>query len=635
MGEDSINVEAVDLSGKIRHYQYEYVEARSGTFSSILKDNEHAKLLKKFNHLPFPNSGSVGALVKGLPIICGGVYFPKLCIGFDPWNNSWFKHATTQVTRFLSAGDTIKGKKIIVVGGYTEDGPTNTTEIVYADGRVSFGEELPLGLMSHCAVAINETTVFIAGGIDADHELLNRAFIYDVVNGNLEEVAPMPHKRAAHVCGLIRKKDGNEYKEAVVVAGGFGETAGAFPYVDVYVLHNGAWVPGPELDAPAIGASAVQVNDSFIVVGGENSNMIHELHVDRWQWVERKETLKAPRSMMVAMAVSKSLLKEIHEDPPPPSTRVFVGNDDFGYKVIDFETGEECPVPEFTRDPIDGGIGMVFKGNPWVCGGFQSEESEFGHCYEYDSEEDKWIDGRFRLTNERDYAKAVKIGEDAWWIVGGSNAALDFPAETECLERNRYDVVVSRECPTLPFGGVKSHCAIQVNETTTFIAGGNNADLEVKDSAWLYDWSAEEWTEVGPLPEFGRRGHSCGMSYIPGTDERAIVVAGGITSDGDATATTIFLSLDTLEWSEGPDLPYLVNTASCTNLDDKSFIIFGGRVDHGAENDFILRFDPAGGENEDEGVWIEETSTLVGPALAPIVLNVPHDFGVACSSTSS
>ena len=321
---------AVDLSGKIKHFYYHTIEARGRSlsipkeehnkkFSHLIVDKnerKHFELLNSMADLPYPNSGSFGGLINGLPIICGGTFFGDVCLTFSPYGNSWSLLGYLPEARMLATATVIKHDYLFIIGGYTEEGVTNSTLAIH-NGKIKYPTYLPFKVMSHCAVAVNNTHIFVAGGIDENDQILKSAWMLNVENGETVQLPMMIHPRACHVCGLIRKSDGHKQREAIVVAGGIGQPNGDLLQTDVFVLHSQIWIPGPEMPVGANGASGVTINDTLIVAGGKGSTSITELNVDRWQWIERKERLQKEMSLAVGLSTPKALFEHIKEEPKP------------------------------------------------------------------------------------------------------------------------------------------------------------------------------------------------------------------------------------------------------------------------------------------------------------------------------
>ncbi len=96
----------------------------------------------------------------------------------------------------------------------------------------------------------------------------------------------------------------------VMVAGGlaYDPAVGAQYTTEILNLRSLAWEEGPALPAPLVGGALLHFNGTVLAVGGVNSDLIHELDLEEWVWVERKERLPRPRSSFVAGLAPRRLL---------------------------------------------------------------------------------------------------------------------------------------------------------------------------------------------------------------------------------------------------------------------------------------------------------------------------------------
>ena len=116
--------------------------------------------------LDFCNSvfGATGGLLNGnLPIICGGIQGKSTCHGIG--NPSLMTSLTEE--RSFSASVLMKQEsELWITGGYNNDRPSDTTEIVFSvlDSLFSIpGPKLPMSLFGHCLVKINEESFMVIG----------------------------------------------------------------------------------------------------------------------------------------------------------------------------------------------------------------------------------------------------------------------------------------------------------------------------------------------------------------------------------------------------------------------------------------------------------------------------------------
>ena len=130
--------------------------------------------------LDFCNSvfGATGGLLNGdLPIVCGGIQDKSMlmcdkateerslrtCLGIG--NPSMMTSLTEE--RSFSASVLMKQEsELWITGGYNNDRPSDTTEIVFSvlDSLFSIpGPKLPMSLFGHCLVKINEESFMVIG----------------------------------------------------------------------------------------------------------------------------------------------------------------------------------------------------------------------------------------------------------------------------------------------------------------------------------------------------------------------------------------------------------------------------------------------------------------------------------------
>ena len=141
---------------------------------------------------------------------------------------------------------------------------------------------------------------------------------------------------------------------------------------------------------------------------------------------------------------------------------------------------------------------------------------------------------------------------------------------------------VFEEGPKLP-KKMRSHCAVQVNTTHIFVAGGYFN--EYFNDAWLLDWTTKEWIDFGGLP-FSRFGHSCGVA----PDPPRVVVTG--TAGQYKDPQTEILYLDSMKWFVGPQLPGVTDIKYTQSVQHYySFLQVGGESDGVQQTRNIFEYD--------------------------------------------
>ena len=153
-------------------------------------------------------------------------------------------------TRYHAAS-IVEGEKLWITGGLGGGtiSSTDSTEYIFSDGRNELGPPMPLGLMGHAMVRINDTTSFLVGGYfyDWDHDYgvySNRTWFYD--GSNWIEGPNLQKGRELHSAGTI--VDPFTDQVYVVVAGGSRDNEHGRPEemndVEILNLQENKWESG-------------------------------------------------------------------------------------------------------------------------------------------------------------------------------------------------------------------------------------------------------------------------------------------------------------------------------------------------------------------------------------------------------
>ena len=120
---------------------------------------------------------------------------------------------------------------IFVLGGLAFD--LDTTELVTTNQSQSH-VRLPVTMVGHCMLSINQTHYLLTGG-GTGAEKLSTAYLYSE-DGGFSKIEDMKTSRYDHGCSVINNS-------TVLVAGG-SDTTSSTEYLDLTSL---TWSPGPEL----------------------------------------------------------------------------------------------------------------------------------------------------------------------------------------------------------------------------------------------------------------------------------------------------------------------------------------------------------------------------------------------------
>ena len=140
--------------------------------------------------------------------------------------------------------------------------------------------------------------------------------------------------------------------------------------------------------------------------------------------------------------------------------------------------------------------------------------------------------GEVNLNQKRAYSASV-LTNNGWWITGGeielnefgeSNTQTVTTSSTELLFKNSSNQELTINAGPNLVEENAHHCAVQLDDTHTLIAGGQGRNPEDAYSfyfAFIYDWSTSTWCST-ELLNLQRSGHACVL--LP--DKRVMMVGG-------------------------------------------------------------------------------------------------------------
>merc|ERR1711973_888677 len=182
------------------------------------------KTCKSLDQAPNNRWASIGGVLNGRPLICGGFNGTNSfrdCFWLGPKPDK-IEVSLSQIRSFATSlvmTDAITGNDYMwVVGGYYE-ADLSTTEFVYADGRASAsGPELDFPVAHHCMVQVDYDAIYIIGG-KQNGNMTNKVWIVDPTNNwSVVEGPSLLNDRYFHSCAVMETGPGKR----IVVAGGFG-----------------------------------------------------------------------------------------------------------------------------------------------------------------------------------------------------------------------------------------------------------------------------------------------------------------------------------------------------------------------------------------------------------------------------
>ena len=200
--------------------------------TQIIDLTEQARSCPNLAKYPItPVSSATGAIVSGLPMICGGWSgLPDLvayseCYHYNKDSNNWIFLTNMTEKRMYSASVVINGS-LFVMGGFRghSAGELSSTEYVSPDGFASrSGPELPSPRFGHCAVKLSTGQVMLLGG-DPYHpwnlydskSVITFDYRTEIFNTSLP---PLKFDRDSFGCAVFNSAM-HENREVVLAAGG-------------------------------------------------------------------------------------------------------------------------------------------------------------------------------------------------------------------------------------------------------------------------------------------------------------------------------------------------------------------------------------------------------------------------------
>ena len=254
---------------------------------------------------------AVGAFVNGRATVCGGEDNPN-CYYYDFQIGRWLYTFPLDTERWYSASAVIDDNTWWIAGGEDRStGPLGTSIVYSGSGFFRPGPELPEPAFGACALKLNATHVFYAGGrnesfITAGAQNFKTAYLLEWATGTWTRLPDMPTGAGLHTCS----QSGGE----VYVLGGFTFTN--VPSVSfVFSLETMTWRDGPAIPVDDIiyyGIPTIQHDrDSFTYVGGHlsggSTSGIFTFDDKSFGWKVNKKSLSEDRGTHVAIPVPRDV----------------------------------------------------------------------------------------------------------------------------------------------------------------------------------------------------------------------------------------------------------------------------------------------------------------------------------------
>ena len=193
-----------------------------------------------------------------------------------------------------------------------------------------------------------------------------------------------------------------------------------------------------------------------------------------------------------------------------------------------------------------------------LCGGWLAGKD----CTEYTFDTHQWTRVPYSLTTERAEAAGAMLQNGSWMVIGGKGNDSAPMFSTEIFNNGFFtDDFLWPEA-------ISGQCIESLNDSHLFIAGGESTGGQLLDTIYFLNVHSSVWNSLDKRLTNERRGHICGK--ILNNGKEFIIIAGGNKID-----TTELLDLNTMQFINGPNLPFEMDWAASIKI-GSSLIIVGG-----------------------------------------------------------
>ena len=217
-------------------------ENESGDESDLCEVINMADSTSFCNNLPaypLPIRLSTGQVVNSIPIIAGGDPFSTAVSSiykFDKESNSWLSLGNMSVRRNQHSSAVLNNALWLIGGFDTDWPPLQSTELVYTNGTITSGPDLPTLRGRHCSVQSEDGKIFIIGGSDTNHKVTT---IFDPETSTYTDGPDMLFGHENFGCAHFYSK--NHGGRPVVLSAGDGYYGSSKAEVWDYSQEKGTW----------------------------------------------------------------------------------------------------------------------------------------------------------------------------------------------------------------------------------------------------------------------------------------------------------------------------------------------------------------------------------------------------------
>ena len=274
--------------------------------------------------------GAVGAFIRGMAIVCGGVEGGRDCHGYGFELQEWFKLPFLMLKpREDAAGIVMANGSWLIFGGRLSEGTALSDSEILNRKAFSFGFPWPVKVWGHCVANINITHGFIVGGRN-ELSYIRSSYILTLSSNYWVWIGDMVYDRSGHICGITKGANG---KQNVITAGGKDVLE-----VEIYSFDVMKWESGPPLPHEMDMAQSTETKNGLLIFGGFHlgrcpvntrecfsSRYIYELK-NQSHWSIKDFSMDIPRSHFISIRITSENLENLCSNSCPtcPGNFAFV-----------------------------------------------------------------------------------------------------------------------------------------------------------------------------------------------------------------------------------------------------------------------------------------------------------------------